>query len=265
MEDGGDVSSILTEEAKFFNNFFSNLVRWNNELVVCETGAWVRIYGVPLHVWNLYFLKLCVYGCGRLLMVDDFTMDKLRFHYPRVLISTSSMEILITSANVLVDWERFAFKIIEEWGFALCDDACLGAEEESQVDDEVQPDGAHDDVATSGDVDVLLNQLSEEWQKEDFVVPTRNSVRLQSVEKVSTPAVEKTTFSLVAHDCPLVTNEIQGDVTATVHPVLTKPSAELAANRDVSKPCLFSSGDKRPVKRTRSCPPGRVHSITDGP
>jgi hypothetical protein len=55
LEDGGDINSVLTEAAEFFNNFFSNPVRWKKEMVARERGAWVRIYGVPLHAWNLDF------------------------------------------------------------------------------------------------------------------------------------------------------------------------------------------------------------------
>jgi hypothetical protein len=87
--------------------------------VVHERRAWVRIYGIPLHAWNIEFFKLCVYDCGRLMRVDDFTLDKVRFDYARVLISTTSLEILNTEAKVMVDGEVFDFHIIEEWGFLL--------------------------------------------------------------------------------------------------------------------------------------------------
>jgi hypothetical protein len=40
-------------------------------------------YGVPLHAWNIEFFKLCVLDCGRLLRVDDMTLDRDRFDYAR--------------------------------------------------------------------------------------------------------------------------------------------------------------------------------------
>ena len=165
-EDEEDVSIIMLEAADFFDNFFSTPKKWNKDFVVRESGAWVRIYGVPLHAWNLDFLKLCVYDCGRLLRVDDFTIDKVCIDYARVLISTSTLDIINTGAKVMVDGALFDFKIVEEWGFSLGKDACLGDDEESQGDDESRQDGVHDEVAASGDVDNLLNHLSEEWNKE---------------------------------------------------------------------------------------------------
>jgi len=51
--DDGDVCSFSSEVAEFFNNFFSKPVLWNKDTLIRERGAWVRIYGVPLHAWNI--------------------------------------------------------------------------------------------------------------------------------------------------------------------------------------------------------------------
>ena len=74
--DDVDVNTTLSEASDFFHNFFSKPVRWNKDTLVRERGAWVRIYGVPLHAWNYEFFKLCVYDCGQLLRIDDITLDR---------------------------------------------------------------------------------------------------------------------------------------------------------------------------------------------
>lgn len=61
-----------------------------------------------------FIFKLCVFDCGRLFRVDDFTLDKERFDYARVLLSTSLLEVINTGAKILVDGVLFDFKIIEE-------------------------------------------------------------------------------------------------------------------------------------------------------
>lgn len=53
--DHGNVSTLLTEAAEFFDNFFSKPVQWNKDTLIRERGAWVRVYGVPLHAWNIDF------------------------------------------------------------------------------------------------------------------------------------------------------------------------------------------------------------------
>ena len=110
--DDEEVSVILSEAAAFFNYFFSQPIRWNKETLIRERGAWVRIYGVPLHAWNIIFLKLCVIDCGRLLRVDDVTMDRDRFDYVRILRSTTSLEIINSAAQIMVDGLLFDFQII---------------------------------------------------------------------------------------------------------------------------------------------------------
>jgi hypothetical protein len=71
-----DVSVMFSEAPYFFGNFFSSPVKWNNDVIVCERGAWVRIYGVPLHAWKINFFKFCVFDCGCLLKADEFTFEK---------------------------------------------------------------------------------------------------------------------------------------------------------------------------------------------
>jgi len=83
----------------------------------------VRIYGVPLHTWNINFFKLCVLDCGRLLRVDNFTLEKERYDCGRVLVATSYLEVINATTKIVVDDVVLDFKIIEEWGFALGEDA----------------------------------------------------------------------------------------------------------------------------------------------
>jgi len=58
-----DVMSVLKEAKDFFGLFLSNHMRWDKQAVTFERGAWVRLYGVPLHAWNEKFFKLCVFDC----------------------------------------------------------------------------------------------------------------------------------------------------------------------------------------------------------
>jgi len=162
-DDDSDVNIMLSEASKFFDNFFSKPVKWKKDVVVRERGAWVRIYGVPLQAWNVEFFKLCVYDCGPLLKVDESKLEKIRFDYARVLISTSSLDLLISDAKVMVDGVVFDFKIVEEGGFSLGEDACLSDDGVSQVVDDLGEEGEHVELNANGDVDKLLNHLSKEW------------------------------------------------------------------------------------------------------
>ena len=79
-----------------------------------QRGAWLRLYGIPLHVWNETFFKLCVLDCGCYLRTDSCTLDREIFDYARVLIATSSLEIINLVKKLLIDGELVEVKIIEE-------------------------------------------------------------------------------------------------------------------------------------------------------
>jgi hypothetical protein len=163
--DDEDVSVMFSEAPDFFGHFFSTPVKWNKDILVRERGAWVRIYGVPLHAWNINFFKLCIFDCGRLLKVDDSTLEKERFDYARVLLSTTALEVINTNATIMVDDALFDFKIIEEWGYSIGEDACLFDEEEVREGDIPDTAEVHEDVIERADVDEFVNQLSADWDE----------------------------------------------------------------------------------------------------
>ena len=52
--------SIITDAKEFFDHFFTNFVQWEKKNFPFQRGAWLRIYGVPIHAWNESFLN-CVF------------------------------------------------------------------------------------------------------------------------------------------------------------------------------------------------------------
>lgn len=98
---------------QFFGMLFANIHRWSDSDVKYERGAWVRVFGVPVHAWNIEFFKLCVLGAGRFLHVDECTEAKARLDFARILISTSQLEkvnsstaCFITVVNMILNWWR---------------------------------------------------------------------------------------------------------------------------------------------------------------
>jgi len=90
-----------------------------------KRGAWLRVYGIPLHAWNEGFFKLCGFECGRYLRSDNASLARERFDYARILISTTSLEVVNVTEKFLVDGVMVEIKIVEEWGFNMGDDTCL--------------------------------------------------------------------------------------------------------------------------------------------
>jgi len=44
-----DVMTVFKEAKDVFNIFFSNPMLWDKEVLAYEQGAWMWIYGIPLH------------------------------------------------------------------------------------------------------------------------------------------------------------------------------------------------------------------------
>ncbi|AET02659.2 DUF4283 domain protein [Medicago truncatula] len=117
-----EVSTIIAGARDFFDHIFLNIVRWEKQSVPFQRGAWLRLYGIPLHAWNENFFKLCVFECGRFLRSDGCSMEKERFDYARILIATSSLEVVNCVEKVVVDGVVVEIRILEEYEFNIGDD-----------------------------------------------------------------------------------------------------------------------------------------------
>jgi hypothetical protein len=108
------VAPILENAREFFNMIFSHWERWEGQVTPLQRGAWVRLYGVPLHAWNERFFKLCVFDCGRFLRADSYTVEKDRLDFARILIATSSLVVVKRVERLLVDDTLIEVQVIEE-------------------------------------------------------------------------------------------------------------------------------------------------------
>jgi len=267
--DDSDVSVLLSKVQDFFDNFFSKPVRWSKDMLVRERGAWVRIYGVPLHAWNYDFFKLCVMDCGRLLRVDDITLERDRFDYARILLSTNFLDVINTETQIMVDGVLFDFKIIEEWGYSLGEDACLLDTEQDFDEASSEIPEVHAEDGDCGDVDVLVNHFTEKLQEDAgsqhrqypsrVVLEPSATVPVPPLPSIiSKPQGLKPVELRPFHDANKVTVEVQSQ--GGVHPPKEAASTELGA-----KTSKLVTLERRLAKRTSSCPPPRARPEMQGP
>jgi len=79
-----------------------------------------------------FFFKLCVMDCGTYLRTDDMSLDRGRFNFARVLISTPSLDIISFVDKVSIDGLLVDIKIVEERGANIGEDACLFEDQDEQ-------------------------------------------------------------------------------------------------------------------------------------
>jgi len=149
----------INDAKEFFDHFFTNLVRWEKEILSFQRGVWLRIYGVPIHAWNASFFKLCSLDCGRFLRTNACSVEKERFDYARVLVATSSYEIINCSEEILIDGVLVTVKIFEEWGFNIGEDACLFEEEDEVKEEPLEQEDVQVDHRMDANANILVEKL----------------------------------------------------------------------------------------------------------
>jgi len=155
-----DMMSVYLEAADFFNCFFTDMRVWSlNEDNVPERGVWLRIYGVPLHVWHIKFLEFISSSCGRLLKIDPCTTNLERLDFARILVSTECLDTINVVENIFIDDKHFSIKIVEEIEAVFARDVCF----EEEVSDSASEFSEHLDELNIDEsiVDALVQDLKE--------------------------------------------------------------------------------------------------------
>jgi hypothetical protein len=134
---------------------------WEPAVIPFQRGAWVRLYGIPLHAWNSNFFKLCVRDCGRFLRSDGYTAAKDRLDYARVLIATTAMAVIKKVENLMVDGSLVVVQIVEEWGYELGGDACLLEDDTVSKASPAADEVFRCDPEASDQVDMLIDQMAK--------------------------------------------------------------------------------------------------------
>jgi hypothetical protein len=259
--EGVDVMAVFDSTKDFFQLCFSHWVRWENEAIPYRRGAWVRIYGIPLHAWNVLFFKLCVMDCGRFLRPNSYTAAKDRLDFARVLIATQELAVIKKVEQLLVDGSLVEVQIIEEWGFDLGDDACLLQDDVGSKALLVGDDESWDDPEASNHVDMLVDNLATgvpdgncKLSQGIFAQPQSMQVEEGEGGRASSP------FNTVLE--PIVLSTASGSNVERVTqkemlPLDRVPPIVSGPRRSEGKPGPQQAelGPAR-RKRTSSCPPG---------
>ncbi|PNX71513.1 putative sulfate transporter, partial [Trifolium pratense] len=278
--EGVDVLSIMNGAKEFFKLVFSHWIRWDQDVTPYQRGAWVRLYGVSLHPWNVNFFKLCVFECGRFLRMDSCSADKDRLDYARVLIATPNLDIINRDEIVLVDGTQVEVKIVEEWGYAMGEDTCLFDEEcESDTQHSENGEGLVDPEARRN-IDLLVERFTEGLEKDNCdVFPDQGAEVLigksednQLIAKVDEEDEVRVAINSNSSSASVESVCRKGHLGEPEDQALGKnvSTQKLEHKKRISSPKEDSVpgrcvGIMSRCKRTNSCPPKVSRSIISGP
>ncbi|XP_058787158.1 uncharacterized protein LOC131661586 isoform X1 [Vicia villosa] len=117
VDEDEDFKSLVKEYEGFFQQEFSIIREWNPRDIGGARYVWVRAWGIPIHAWNKKVFSLLTTSFGKLMKLDQATIDRERFDLARLYVRTTMMEFINKVIKVQINDEIFAIRITEE----LCD------------------------------------------------------------------------------------------------------------------------------------------------
>lgn len=157
---------------------------------------------------------MCVSGVGRFIHVDECTVDKARFDFACILVSTPNIEIVNQSVEFIIAGNRFCIKLVEEWGCNLGEDAFMTEVEPVSSSEELhQLKNAKDldEVQGEWELDDLVNDLHKEWSanevKKNDMVNSNVSVSDHNAKKTQQTIFFEVNLSPVLSPLPKQTRD----------------------------------------------------------
>jgi hypothetical protein len=110
----GEIQRAYESNKSWWEMWFLSLTPWRPNLRPRGRRIWVRLFGVPLHIWSWEGFKKIIWRYGTLVNLDPETLEQSRFDVARALITVTFWEMVDEIIEVKVDDEVFTIRMIEE-------------------------------------------------------------------------------------------------------------------------------------------------------
>ncbi|KAL8540253.1 hypothetical protein ACS0TY_001731 [Phlomoides rotata] len=105
---------IKDEDLVGVSTWLESIEPWSEDVVDNNRFIWTNWFGVPMHVWNSKFFKLVSCTFGKLIRVDEDTLQRRKLQMARILIRTPYDELPRTPIAVSIDGKIFHVRVREE-------------------------------------------------------------------------------------------------------------------------------------------------------
>ncbi|MCI17992.1 DUF4283 domain protein [Trifolium medium] len=92
--DKDGISTAYESNKTWWERWFSTLTPWRPNILPKRRRIWVRLFGVPLHIWSWEGFKKIIWRYGKLLYLDPETSEQSRFDVARAQIEVSYLEMV---------------------------------------------------------------------------------------------------------------------------------------------------------------------------
>lgn len=167
----GEIRRAAEIHHQWWNVYFKEMKMWKPHMVATKRMVWVKIFGLPLHVWEEDTFKQIGAQFGVFLDFDDATINRKRLDVARVKILTDRLGWLNEVVDITVVGVNFRVSVVEEGGPVVVKEGDGGVEWE---DRSIEDSAAEEDV-----VGKVLGERSQS-EEED---PTSPSLRKLGAEE----------------------------------------------------------------------------------
>ncbi|GAU50425.1 hypothetical protein TSUD_300250 [Trifolium subterraneum] len=109
-----EIQRAYESNKEWWERRFLSLTPWRPNIRPNRRRIWVRLFGVPLHIWSYEGFKKIIWRYGKLLNLDRETSEQIRFDVARAQIEVSYWEMVDEVIEVKVDEEIFIIRMVEE-------------------------------------------------------------------------------------------------------------------------------------------------------
>ncbi|MCI06555.1 hypothetical protein A2U01_0027615, partial [Trifolium medium] len=106
-----DIQRAYESNKAWWERRFLSLTPWRPDILPKRRRIWVRLFGVPLHIWSFEGFKKIIWRFGKLMNLDRETSEQTRFDVAR-----AQIEVFIRTLDRTLEWVNLTVTLFRERG-----------------------------------------------------------------------------------------------------------------------------------------------------
>ncbi|XP_058746558.1 uncharacterized protein LOC131619486 [Vicia villosa] len=140
------IEDLIVEGETWWKNWFSEIKRWEEGTVGESRDVWLRIFGIPAHVWMSYFFVALAEVWLKFICVDERTAKGKAFDVARIMVKVNLYLKILDVFPVTIDGKMFNLVMRED---------AIGL-----FGSNVEPSGNRDSASSSADSERIWQDFS---------------------------------------------------------------------------------------------------------
>ncbi|XP_058783452.1 uncharacterized protein LOC131658139 [Vicia villosa] len=110
----GFIEALIADGETWWQSWFSEIKKWEEDMVGGSREVWLRIFGIPAHVWNSEFSVSLAEVWGTFICVDDRTSKGEALDVARIIVKVKLSTKISDSVSVIIDNKNFNLVVRED-------------------------------------------------------------------------------------------------------------------------------------------------------